>query len=200
MNIRDRIKELRRVPASELRPSPMNWRTHPPAQIDALKGALAELGIVGTALARELPDGSLELIDGHARAQVLGDGLVPVLVLDVDEAEAKKILATYDPLGDIATADAAMLNQLLHEVDITSPGLMQMLDELAVKNGIVPAAETLEELPELGRTESHTITLRYREEDESAIRKFLELADDEMFDPIRTGKMILERIKAVVAD
>ena len=40
MNIRDRIKELRRVPASELRPSPKNWRTHPQMQQDALKRAL----------------------------------------------------------------------------------------------------------------------------------------------------------------
>jgi hypothetical protein len=48
MNIRDRIKELRRVKASELRPSPKNWRTHPQAQQDALRGVLAEIGIVET--------------------------------------------------------------------------------------------------------------------------------------------------------
>jgi hypothetical protein len=29
MNIKDRIRELRRVPASSLRPNPKNWRTHP---------------------------------------------------------------------------------------------------------------------------------------------------------------------------
>ena len=65
MNIRDRVKELRRVPASQLRPSPKNWRTHPKEQADALRGLLAEVGFAGAALARELPDGSLELIDGH---------------------------------------------------------------------------------------------------------------------------------------
>jgi hypothetical protein len=32
MMIRDRIKELRRVRASELKPHPKNWRTHPAAQ------------------------------------------------------------------------------------------------------------------------------------------------------------------------
>ena len=31
MQIRDRIKELRRVRAGELRPHPHNWRTHPDA-------------------------------------------------------------------------------------------------------------------------------------------------------------------------
>jgi hypothetical protein len=44
MQIRDRIIGLRRVRASELRPSPANWRTHPAAQSDALRGLLAEIG------------------------------------------------------------------------------------------------------------------------------------------------------------
>ena len=41
MKIRDRIKELRRVKASQLRPNPKNWRTHPQAQRDVLCGLLA---------------------------------------------------------------------------------------------------------------------------------------------------------------
>src|SRR5208282_5842706 len=32
MEIKDRVKELRRVRASELVPNPKNWRTHPTAQ------------------------------------------------------------------------------------------------------------------------------------------------------------------------
>ena len=43
-NIRDRIKELRRVRAGNLVPNPRNWRTHPRAQQDALRGVLAEIG------------------------------------------------------------------------------------------------------------------------------------------------------------
>ena len=42
MLIRDRIVELRRVKASQLRPNPRNWRTHPAAQQDALRGLLAD--------------------------------------------------------------------------------------------------------------------------------------------------------------
>ncbi len=70
MNVRDRIKELRRVKASRLRPHPKNWRTHPVAQQDALRGVLAEIGYADALLARELPDGSLELVDGHLRAEI----------------------------------------------------------------------------------------------------------------------------------
>src|SRR4029077_10757725 len=92
MLIRNRIRELRRVPASQLRPSPKNWRTHPPRQRDALKGILAELGYCDAVLARELPDGSLMLIDGHLRCETTPDMEVPVLILDVTEEEADKLL------------------------------------------------------------------------------------------------------------
>jgi hypothetical protein len=44
MKIRDRIKELRRVKASELIPNEKNWRRHGKAQSAALKGLLAEIG------------------------------------------------------------------------------------------------------------------------------------------------------------
>ena len=57
MQIRDRIKELRRVPASELLPNPKNWRTHPVAQQDALRGVLAEVGYADALIARETPEG-----------------------------------------------------------------------------------------------------------------------------------------------
>src|SRR6266481_1132618 len=111
MQIRDRIKELRRVPASQLQPNPLNWRTHPKRQQDALRGILAEVGYADALLARETPAGGLMLIDGHLRAETTPDALVPVLILDVDEAEAAKILATLDPLAAMAQADASRLDR-----------------------------------------------------------------------------------------
>ena len=131
MNIRDRIKELRRVPANELRPNPNNWRTHPEKQLNAIRGVLAEVGFAGAELARELDDGTLELIDGHARAEVAGTAEVPVLVLDVDEAEANKILATFDPIGAMAESDAAKLDAVLRDVDTGNEALQEMLADLA---------------------------------------------------------------------
>src|SRR3972149_5815743 len=81
MQIRDRIKELRRVRASDLKPNPRNWRTHPSGQQDALRGVLAEVGYADALLARELADGTLMLIDGHLRAEPTPDAVVPVLGL-----------------------------------------------------------------------------------------------------------------------
>lgn len=135
LNIRDRVKEFRRVPASELRPNPKNWRTHPKSQQDALRGLLAEVGFAGAELARELPDGSLMLIDGHARAEIMGSNEVPVLILDVSESEADKILATYDPIGAMAGADRESLDVLLREVQTESQDVAKMLEELGRKAG-----------------------------------------------------------------
>src|SRR5688572_5858958 len=120
MHIRDRIKELRRVRAADLRPNPRNWRLHPPAQQDALRGVLAEVGYADALLARELPDGTLMLIDGHLRAETTPDAVVPVLILDVNEAEADKILLTHDPLAAMATASHAHIEKLLANVQTES--------------------------------------------------------------------------------
>ena len=136
MNIRDRIKELRRVPANELRPNPKNWRTHPEKQLNAIRGVLAEVGFAGAELARELDDGTLELIDGHARAEVAGTAEVPVLILDVNEAEANKILATFDPIGAMAESDAAKLDSVLREVETANEDLSQMIADLANDAGL----------------------------------------------------------------
>ncbi len=138
MQIRDRVKELRRVEAGSLRPNAKNWRTHPAAQSDALRGVLAEIGWASALVARELPDGSLELIDGHLRAETAPESLVPVLVLDVSESEADKLLATLDPLAAMAVADADKLDALLREVQTGSQPLADMLTKLAADSGIVP--------------------------------------------------------------
>jgi hypothetical protein len=130
MQIRDRIKELRRVKAESLRPNPRNWRTHPPEQQDALRGVLAEIGYASALLVRELADGTLMLIDGHLRAETTPEMTVPVLVLDVDEAEADKILLTHDPLAGMATISEEHLQSLLTDVDTESTAVRAMLDNL----------------------------------------------------------------------
>jgi hypothetical protein len=140
---RNRIKDLRYVKASSLSANPHNWRTHPKAQQDALLGLLAEIGYADALLARELSDGTLELIDGHLRAETTPDQIVPVLVLDLDEDEAKKLLTTLDPLAAMAEANKDALGQLLHEIETESEGVQTMLDELAKQNGI----DLLEPLP-----------------------------------------------------
>ncbi len=132
--IRDRVVELRRVPVRELLPNPRNWRRHPPAQQAALRGALDEIGYADALLVRET-DAGLELIDGHLRAETTPDAVVPVLVLDVDETEADKLLATLDPLSALAETDRDALDKLLEGVETDSDALRSLLDDLGKRNG-----------------------------------------------------------------
>src|SRR5512146_2575503 len=142
MKIRDRIKELRRVRAGDLLPDPRNWRTHPQAQQDALRGILAEVGYADACLARETPEG-LVLIDGHLRRDEADpEQKVPVLILDVDEAEAAKLMAVLDPLAAMAEANAAQLDSLLREIDTGSEALQKMLADLAAQEGMYDVGET----------------------------------------------------------
>jgi hypothetical protein len=77
----------------------------------------------------------LQIIDGHLRAETTPDAEVPVLVVDLTDAEADLVLATFDSLTAMAEADPAMLDQLLKDVQTTSEAVAQMLLDLAKDAG-----------------------------------------------------------------
>lgn len=127
--IRDRIKELRRVPASELRANPRNWRRHPPSQTNALRGILNDIGFADAVICRETSEG-LELIDGHLRQEVMGDQKVPVLIVDVTAEEADKLLVTLDPLAMMAQNDQDRLLEVLTTINFEDKAVDDMLEAL----------------------------------------------------------------------
>ena len=139
---RNRIKTLEYVNAADLTPHPGNWRDHPKAQADALKGVLAEVGIAGALLAyrSERQGGALVVIDGHLRKDAAPQQW-PVLILDVDDAEADYLLATHDPLAAMATADAGALDALLSSVQSGEAAVQQMLADLAEGAGLYQPKE-----------------------------------------------------------
>ncbi len=128
--VRDRIRELRRVPASQLRAHPRNWREHPQRQRQLMQGVLAEIGYADALLVRELGDGSYELIDGHLRAESTPDMDVPVLILDLSAAEADKLLALHDPLAALAETNGQMLSELLQHTQAEDEAIQAMFAEL----------------------------------------------------------------------
>jgi len=132
---KDRIKDFRRVRASELAPHPKNWRVHPDKQRAALRGILAEIGYADALLAREMPDGTLQLVDGHLRAETTPDQEVPVLVLDLDDAETEKLLAVFDPISAMASSDRELLDELVHSIETQDESLRNLLDELVESAG-----------------------------------------------------------------
>ena len=117
--------------AGDLVPNPKNWRRHPRAQPEALRALIVELGYVDALLVKELPDGRLMLLNGHLRAEITPDAIVPVLVLDVTEEEADKILLTFDPLATMAEADAERIKTLLQTVQNNSPAVEVLLRRTA---------------------------------------------------------------------
>lgn len=94
-----------------------------------MRGVLAELGYADALLARETPEG-LMLIDGHLRASLDPEQTVPVLVLDVDEAEADYLLATLDPLAAMAERDADAIAGLLGDVRTGEEAVRDLLESI----------------------------------------------------------------------
>ena len=114
--MRNRVKELRYVSASDLKEDKRNWRVHSQTQRRALETMLGRVGIADAVIARETADG-LVLVDGHLRKDVLeGNSSVPVLIVDLSEEEAGEVLATLDPLAGMAGIDHDALQALLDDM------------------------------------------------------------------------------------
>ena len=133
MLVRDRIQGFCRVPAGRLEPHPRNWRLHPAPQRSALQAVLRDIGYASALIARELPDGRLQLIDGHLRAETTPEQQVPVLIVDLSDDEALKLLAVFDPLSGLAEADIPALRAMVDQLKVAAPVLQEMLRETSTK-------------------------------------------------------------------
>jgi len=114
---RSRIREfLPDCPTALLKAHPNNWRLHPEQQKDLLRGMLSSIGKIDAILAYQSEKhGGLIIIDGHQRQEL--DQTYPVIVLDVNDDEATKILMTYNPIADLATQDHELYRDLLASLD-----------------------------------------------------------------------------------
>ena len=149
-DIKDRIVEFIRVPASSLVPHPSNWRKHPKRQQDLLRSTLEQIGYADASVARRLPDGTLQLLDGHLRKDTTPRQDVPVLVVDLDDQEAALFLATHDPLSTLAETDSALLASLVGEAAIggeLGEWLNTMADVFVVNEAELPSLKTGDKEP-----------------------------------------------------
>ena len=126
---RVRFREVRVMRAGDVQPHPDNWRVHPDAQRGAFHGLVDEIGFAGTILAYE-DDGVIVAIDGHLRREEFPDLEVPVVILDVDRNEARQLLATFDPVSQLAEADVANLERLLGQAGLPTGPVSEMMDAL----------------------------------------------------------------------
>ncbi len=121
--MKDRVKEFKRIPASELNANPKNWRTHPREQVQMFEELMEEVGFADVVVVREV-DGGYELIDGHMRTGMLPNEEIPAIVVDLNDEEADLLLATMDPLGAMAKSNTEKVEALRAEM---SDGMKERL-------------------------------------------------------------------------
>lgn len=123
--------------ADQFEANPLNYRTHPQKQRDAVQASLRELGWIGVVVENRTTG---RLIDGHERVwQALKNNEpVPYIEVELSEDEEKLALAIFDPITYMAETDSEMLDALLREVNTGEEALQALLAELAEDAGITP--------------------------------------------------------------
>ena len=113
---------------------PSNWRTHPRGQQQALASVLGEVGLVQSVVINRTTG---HLIDGHLRAELAiasGQPTIPVVYVELSEAEEQIVLASLDPIGAMASADREKLADLLSGIE--NQDLSDLLEEITRANRI----------------------------------------------------------------
>lgn len=127
---RSRILGSTEEAPDQLVANPRNWRTHPPAQRNALRGSLDTVGWVQQVIVNKRTG---NVVDGHARVEEAlsrNEPTVPVLWVDLSEEEEGIVLATLDPIAAMATVDDERLRALVDEIAVDDEGLAALLADL----------------------------------------------------------------------
>ena len=114
----------------QLLANPQNYRRHPKTQLDALEGALEEIGWIQRVIVNQRTG---HMIDGHARVELSmkrNEPQVPVLYVDLDEREEKIALAVLDPIAGLAYHDEEVLADLLSGIETDNAALAEFLNQL----------------------------------------------------------------------
>ncbi len=133
----NRIVRYAEEAPDQLLAHPLNFRMHPKHQQDALSGVLTEVGVVQNIIVNERTG---HVVDGHLRISLAmrqNQPTVPVTYVDLSESEEALILATLDPISALATADADKLRELLDDVSTGDAAVMQMLSDMAEREGVI---------------------------------------------------------------
>lgn len=128
---KSRIVGTAEVPPDELIANPKNFRRHPSRQRRVLGAVLDDVGFVTDVIVNRRTG---RILDGHLRVELAikaKQPTVPVKYVDLSEKEESLVLATFDPVGELAYLD---LEAMEHLRDLVAP------------DASAPVAELLEEL------------------------------------------------------
>lgn len=132
-----KIKWKNRIVAEGSRPAkdfvlnPLNWRTHPDLQREAMAAILGEVGWVQRVLVNKTTGNTL---DGHLRVEEAlkkGENTpVPYVEVELTETEERKILALFDRISQMAGKDVEKYQELTDLIEFDSPVLGQILADM----------------------------------------------------------------------
>lgn len=157
-NLRSRIVGEGVEAPDQLLANPLNWRTHPKEQVDALEGLLREVGWVQRVIVNRTTG---HIVDGHARVELAlrrSESAVPVLYVELTEAEERLVLAALDPIGGLAGKDAAVLDELLQGVHTEDPALQELLDSLAGESASIGGTDGLTDQDDAPEVQAEPVT------------------------------------------
>lgn len=121
---------------AQLLANPKNWRIHPQAQQDVLLGVLEQVGWVQDVIVNRQTG---YVVDGHLRVALAiskGEPKVPVKYVDLTPEEEALVITTLDPIAAMASADKVQLEVLLRGLEGEDGALRDLLDSLALEQGI----------------------------------------------------------------
>lgn len=146
-NWKNRIVGYGEDAPENLLPNSRNYRRHPKAQRQALESVLGEVGYVQAVIVNKRTN---TLVDGHLRCESAihcGQPKVPIVYVDLSEEEEMAVLASLDPITEMATIDEDAHQALLAELRVRAPGLQKMIDEMRGKAEEGGAAAGVDEGP-----------------------------------------------------
>lgn len=119
-----------------LRFNEANWRIHPRHQQRALDAVLKQVGWVQRVIVNKRTQ---NIVDGHMRVLLAdrnGETEIPVVYVDLSEDEERAILATLDPIAEMAGTDKGKLDELLKSLVDSEAELQAALAEVAARHGL----------------------------------------------------------------
>lgn len=138
-----RIVGYSKVNPAELNANPYNWRVHTPEQIEAVRAALSEIGVIQNPI-RNIRTGFL--IDGHLRVQLAveaGVDEIEVTDVDLEPMDEMKAVATFDKIGLMAETNDEKLLTLHAGNTWDDPALKEAMDQLVAS--ILPASVLIDQ-------------------------------------------------------
>jgi len=138
-----KVKEMKIVDIDEIKPHDKNWKSHPVKQKRMIRESMREVGFITPLIVNKR---TMRILDGHLRyeyARILGLKEVPVVFIDVDEEQEKKILLFLDTVSQESSTDEERWLALSRELEISSVEISNLIKQYEQK--LNPVVGELEE-------------------------------------------------------